>query len=69
MSAEGRIAELESRLAFQDETIETLNLSLVAMRAQLDALERRVANLESKLRDLEPGAVGAAADEPPPPHY
>ena len=69
MSEQDRIDELESRLAFQDELVETLNQSLVAMRAQVDALERRVANLESKLRDLAPGAVGAAADEPPPPHY
>lgn len=64
-----RIEELESRLAFQDEAIETLNQSLVALRAQADALQRRVAALESKLKGLEPGVVGRIEDEPPPPHY
>lgn len=64
-----RIEELESRLAFQDEAIDTLNQSLVALRAQADALERRVAALEAKLKGFEAPAVGRIEDEPPPPHY
>ena len=69
MSDPKRIEELESRLVFQDETIETLNASLVALRAQADALERRLAALESKLKGFESSAVGRLEDEPPPPHY
>ena len=64
-----RVAELEAQLAFQDGTIETLNQSLVALRAQTDALERRLAALESKLKGYEGSAVGRVEDEPPPPHY
>lgn len=68
-AVERRVAELEAQLAFQDGTIETLNQSLVALRAQADALERRVAALESKLKGFESSAVGRIEDEPPPPHY
>lgn len=68
-AVERRVAELEAQLAFQDGTIETLNQSLVALRAQTDALERRLAALESKLKGFESSAVGRIEDEPPPPHY
>jgi SlyX protein len=69
MSDARRIEELEARVAFQDEAIETLNQSLVSLRAQADALERRLAALESKLKGFESSAVGRIEDEPPPPHY
>jgi SlyX protein len=69
MTEPERIAELEAQLAFQEGTIETLNASLVALRAQADALERRLAALESKLKGFEGSAVGRLEDEPPPPHY
>jgi SlyX protein len=69
MTDPDRIAELEAQLAFQEGTIETLNASLVAMREQTDALERRLAALESKLKGFDSSAVGRIEDEPPPPHY
>ena len=60
-----RIDALEIRLAFQDETIETLNKTITAQWQQIDVLTRQVAGLNERLQEAESNAT----DEPPPPHY
>lgn len=62
-----RIDVLETRLTFQDVTIETLNKTLTAQWQQIDALTRQVGALNERLQDAERHAPGAT-DEPPP-HY
>jgi SlyX protein len=62
-----RIDVLETRLAFQDETIETLNNTITAQWQQIDALTRQVAILGERLRETETHARGATNE--PPPHY
>jgi len=62
-----RIDVLETRLTFQDETIETLNNTITAQWLKIDALTRQVANLGERLQHAETHAPGAT-DEPPP-HY
>jgi SlyX protein len=64
-----RLAELETRVAFQDDALETLNREIVALRAALESLRRDVEDAKRKLGELQPGAVGAREDESPPPHY
>jgi SlyX protein len=62
-----RIDALETRLTFQDETIETLNQTITAQWQQIDALTRQVANLGERLQEAEAQAPGAANE--PPQHY
>jgi len=62
-----RIDALEIRLAFQDETIETLNKTITAQWQQIDALTRQIAALNERLQEAEASAPGAANE--PPPHY
>jgi SlyX protein len=62
-----RIDVLETRLTFQDVTIETLNKTITAQWQKIDALTRQVANLSERLQEAETHAPGAT-DEPPP-HY
>jgi SlyX protein len=62
-----RIDALESRLMFQDETIETLNKTITEQWLKIDALTRQVAALNDRLHEAEAHAPGAT-DEPPP-HY
>ena len=64
-----RLAELETRFAFQDDVVATLN-------PQVATQERRYFDLVEELRQLRHevillrAALGHdAADEPPPPHY
>jgi SlyX protein len=61
-----RIDVLETRLTFQDETIEALNKTITAQWQQIDALTRQLAELSERLREAEANAP--AANEPPP-HY
>ena len=62
-----RIDALETRLTFQDETIETLNKTITAQWQQIDALTRQIANLGERLREAESQAP--AIGNEPPPHY
>ena len=62
-----RIAELEARAMFQDETIETLNRTVTAQWLKIDALTRQFAALSDRLQEAENRVPGAAHE--PPPHY
>jgi SlyX protein len=62
-----RIDLLETRLTFQDETIETLNNAITQQWIKIDALTRQLASLNERLQEAETHAPGAANE--PPPHY
>ncbi len=62
-----RIDTLEMRLAYQDDTIETLNQTITAQWKQLDVLTRKVTELRERLQEAEANAPGPANE--PPPHY
>lgn len=62
-----RIDALETRLAYQDDTIETLNQTITAQWKQIDTLTRQVAQLNERLQEAEANVPGPANE--PPPHY
>jgi SlyX protein len=62
-----RIDLLETRLAFQDDTIETLNKTITEQWLKIDALTRQIEGLSERLREAESRVPGAANE--PPPHY
>lgn len=62
-----RIDRLETRLAYQDDTIETLNQTITAQWKQIDVLTRQIAQLSERLQEAEANAPGAANERPP--HY
>ena len=59
---EARIETLETRVAYQEHTIEALNQALTAQWKEIDRLTRELVRLGDRL----PASPG---DEPPPPHY
>ena len=65
---ESRLAELETRLAFQEHALAELSDALAASR--LEAL-RTAELLQRALEELRQprGDYMAPTDEPPPPHY
>jgi len=63
-----RIAELESRLEFQDEAIAQLNDALVVQQQKFFELDKKLAMLVGRLQENNFELVDAQ-DEPPPPHY
>ena len=62
-----RIDALETRVAFQDDTIETLNETTTAQWKQIDALTRQLATLTERLQEAEANAPAPANERPP--HY
>ena len=62
-----RIDRLETRLAYQDDTIETLNQIITAQWKQIDALTRQIAQLNERLQEAETNSPGPANERPP--HY
>ena len=65
-----RMEELESRIAFQDDLIESLNEVVTRQDREIALLTRRLLDLEEKIRDLGDGTVAAGGDgHEPPPHY
>ncbi len=68
MSLEMRIADLESRLAFQDDTIQTLNDVLVEQQRAVERLQLQLAALAKRQEELL-SQYGPSEDEAPPPHY
>ena len=62
-----RIDALESRLMYQDETIEQLNQTITAQWQQIDALTRQLVALSERLQEAEANAPAPASERPP--HY
>lgn len=62
-----RVDALETRIAFQDHTIEELNQTITGQWQQIDLLTRKMVQMEEQLRS---GAyIADPATEKPPPHY
>lgn len=68
MSLEARVMELESRLAFQDDTIQALSDELVEQNRRIERMQLQLMALVRRQEELS-GQVGIAEDEVPPPHY
>jgi len=64
-----RIDHLESRLAFQDHTIEQLNQELTQQQRQLEKLRLQLDLLVNRMREMQVSQVASQAEETPPPHY
>ena len=62
-----RIDTMESRLAFQDHTIEALNKTVTEQWAKIDALTRQLVALGERLQEAESQMPGPTNE--PPPHY
>ncbi|HWR77797.1 MAG TPA: SlyX family protein [Thiobacillus sp.] len=67
---ESRLTELETKLAFAEDLIETLNQTVIRQQAQLDSMQRQLRLLHQQLQDALPDADDARTprDEIPP-HY
>jgi SlyX protein len=62
-----RIDTLETRLAFQDDTIEALNKTITEQWGKIDSLTRQLVALGDRLQEAESQMPGPSNE--PPPHY
>jgi SlyX protein len=65
----GQIASLQTQVAFQEDTIEQLNLALMDQQMQLDKINLQLKQMVQKVKQLEPSHLADASQEAPPPHY
>lgn len=66
---ENKIIDLESKLAFQDETINELNEVITDQQQQLDQLREEIRLLNLRISSVAENAAVSEEKEPPPPHY
>jgi len=65
---ESRLTELETKLAFAEDLIETLNQTVIHQQAQLDSMQQQLRLLHQRLQDALPDEARSPRDEIPP-HY
>lgn len=67
---EERLTELEIRLTHQEDTLDTLNRTVIEQHRQIDRLQLQISMLEKKLKTaIESSPVAHESEESPPPHY
>src|SRR5690606_35656398 len=66
---EERIVELESRLAFQDDTLQALNDELVRQQGDIERLQLLVGALSQRQAELQAQLGLETDDGAPPPQY
>jgi SlyX protein len=68
VSLEDRVTDLESQLAFQDDTIQSLNDVLAAQQRAVERLQLQMAALLKRQEEMA-GQFESFEEEAPPPHY
>ncbi len=64
-----QVYELESKLAFQEDTLQALNNELLEHQRRIEKLQRHVLILAEKLQGSTDSGILRTDEEPPPPHY
>ena len=64
-----RLVDLETRLTFQEESIQVLSQSLGHQQQIIDSLQREIDELRQRLQAMSPSPLEGDGEEPPPPHY
>ena len=65
---EARLTELETKLAFAEDLIETLNQTVFRQQEQLDSLQQQLRLLHRRMQESQPDETRSPRDEIPP-HY
>lgn len=66
---EQRLIDIETRIAYQDQTLAELNDVLTDQQARLTRLENLAVTLGERIRSLAETPASTDGDEQKPPHY
>lgn len=65
---DARITELETKLAFAEDLLETLNQTVIRQQDQINLLQQQLRLLHRQLQDMRPDDARSLRNEIPP-HY
>ena len=66
--AQARLTEIETKLAFAEDLLDTLNQTVVRQQDQIDSLQQQLRLLNDMMKDARPDETRTPRDEIPP-HY
>lgn len=69
MSLEQRMDDLETRLAFQDDAMNTMSEELIQQQRIVERLQAQVAALIKRQEELSSQVGQGGIEDAPPPHY
>lgn len=66
-----QVIELETRIAFLEDTVESLNGEVADLSQQFELAKRAIQMMHQKLEQVgnDDNGIKNVSDEPPPPHY
>ena len=67
--SEQRIAELETKIAYQEVSIQELDKAVITMQKQIEELEICCQILKERVREVSSLVPGVDAPDEKPPHY
>ncbi len=66
---EEKIVDIQSRLAFQEDTLQGLNAVIARQQQEIRDLKKEIDSLKEGLRGVAAAIPGNKEEDPPPPHY
>ncbi|MET0106446.1 MAG: SlyX family protein [Sedimenticola sp.] len=63
------LIDLQTRVAFQDDAIQELTLTVTRQQNQISELQTALQQLRQQVKNLTPSQVASPDEETPPPHY
>ena len=64
-----KIEILETRQAFQEDTIESLNSVIIQLQKDIEAMQLKFKAMQEKVNQSADVLSSVESEEPPPPHY
>ncbi|WP_338884133.1 MULTISPECIES: SlyX family protein [Xenorhabdus] len=66
---ERRFVQLETKLAYQEATIEALNQEVIKQQIETDRLKEQLKLIAERLKNHQTSIIAPLSEETPPPHY
>jgi len=63
------IVDLQSRLAFQEDSLEAVNLTVVRQQSEIEVMKREIVRLKERLEDIRESQGSEDGGVELPPHY